>query len=224
MKKTSGVAANFLCDNSAYFLGIDGKGKPQRSKQCFEAAKELHLRLQYVGDTAVAYWAEDAEPMCQELFSWALYGTPSETITDTDLQDAVRALSRGDPVDVSGIPLHPENNAMTENRKNEMCKEYARCQQNCLSSSAERRMRELEAEAAQIGLRFEMTNRTQYMITDPLHFQFRPCKEGIIAPYLYLNTLAHRLSTSLSDFVFFRDMKRGAAAGLPRRYSSSPPP
>ncbi len=265
VKKTSGVAANFLCESSAYFLGIDGKGKPQRSKQCFEASKELHLRLlgavdspaaravcayfdswqpeqaaehpvlapyleeilkdanlifslggqyvqddpavraawdaartassagtgagrclvtglqapiarlhpaikgvrdaqpsgaslvsfnapafesygheqadstgqglnspvseeaafkygaalnrliadrrhlQYVGDTAVTYWAEDAEPVCQDLFNWALCGTPSETVTDTDLQNAVLALSRGDPVDVSGIPLHPEN-------------------------------------------------------------------------------------------------------------------
>lgn len=53
---------------------------------------------------------------------------------------------------------------MTENRKNEMCKEYAQCQQNLLSSSAERRMEQLEAEAAQAGLRFEMTNRTQYML------------------------------------------------------------
>ena len=45
VKKTSGVSANFLCENSSYFLGIDGKGKPERSRQCFKAAKELHQRL-----------------------------------------------------------------------------------------------------------------------------------------------------------------------------------
>lgn len=67
---------------------------------------------------------------------------------------------------------------MTENRKKEMCKEYARCQQNCLSSSAERRMRELEAEAAQAGLRFEMTNRRQYMMP---HFLGEPKYELVAA-------------------------------------------
>lgn len=45
VKRSSGVAANFLCDNSAYMLGIDGKGKPERAMQCFAAAKELHLAM-----------------------------------------------------------------------------------------------------------------------------------------------------------------------------------
>ena len=45
VKRSSGVAANFLCDNSSYFLGIDAKGKPDRSLQCFEACKELHLSI-----------------------------------------------------------------------------------------------------------------------------------------------------------------------------------
>lgn len=42
VKKTSGVSSNFLCENSSYFLGIDGKGKPARSRQCFESAQVLH--------------------------------------------------------------------------------------------------------------------------------------------------------------------------------------
>ena len=56
VKRSSGVAANFLCDNSSYILGIDAKGKPARSLQCFEACKELHLQiLQDVpGDAAEA--------------------------------------------------------------------------------------------------------------------------------------------------------------------------
>ncbi|MDO5603234.1 MAG: type I-C CRISPR-associated protein Cas8c/Csd1, partial [Oscillospiraceae bacterium] len=45
VKKTSGVASNFLCENSSYFLGIDAKGKPERSRQCFEAARALHKTL-----------------------------------------------------------------------------------------------------------------------------------------------------------------------------------
>lgn len=43
--KTSGIAANFLCDNSSYFLGIDNKGKPERSKECFQYAKEKHNQI-----------------------------------------------------------------------------------------------------------------------------------------------------------------------------------
>ncbi|HZJ78563.1 MAG TPA: type I-C CRISPR-associated protein Cas8c/Csd1 [Clostridia bacterium] len=41
-KKTVGIVSNFLCENSAYILGIDNKGKPERTKQCFEAFKILH--------------------------------------------------------------------------------------------------------------------------------------------------------------------------------------
>ena len=33
--RASGLAANFLCDNSSYILGIDKKGKPERAKNCF---------------------------------------------------------------------------------------------------------------------------------------------------------------------------------------------
>ena len=45
VKRTVGVAANFLCDNSSYFLGIDNKGKPQRTLECFSACKALHEKL-----------------------------------------------------------------------------------------------------------------------------------------------------------------------------------
>ena len=45
VKRTVGVAANFLCDNASYLLGIDNKGKPQRTRECFEASKSLHERL-----------------------------------------------------------------------------------------------------------------------------------------------------------------------------------
>ena len=43
--RSSGVAANLLCDNVSYLLGVDDKGKPERSKECFAAAAELHHRL-----------------------------------------------------------------------------------------------------------------------------------------------------------------------------------
>ncbi|HPS76416.1 MAG TPA: type I-C CRISPR-associated protein Cas8c/Csd1 [Oscillospiraceae bacterium] len=45
LKRTVGVASNFLWDNSAYLLGFDSKGRPERAKECFEKARELHLSL-----------------------------------------------------------------------------------------------------------------------------------------------------------------------------------
>ncbi|MGN0763963.1 MAG: type I-C CRISPR-associated protein Cas8c/Csd1, partial [Aristaeellaceae bacterium] len=45
VKRASGVSANFLCDNAAYMLGIDSKGKPERAVQCFQACAALHQKL-----------------------------------------------------------------------------------------------------------------------------------------------------------------------------------
>ena len=45
VKRTVGVAANFLCDNSSYILGFDEKGKPKRSLECFAACKALHEKI-----------------------------------------------------------------------------------------------------------------------------------------------------------------------------------
>ena len=44
-KRSSGVAANFLCDNAAYLLGIDAKGNPERTIKCFTESSELHKKL-----------------------------------------------------------------------------------------------------------------------------------------------------------------------------------
>ena len=40
--RTVGVESNFLCDHSGYLLGVDNKGKPKRSGECFDACRELH--------------------------------------------------------------------------------------------------------------------------------------------------------------------------------------
>lgn len=42
VKRTVSIASNFLWDNSAYLLGVDQKGKPERSRECFAAAAKLH--------------------------------------------------------------------------------------------------------------------------------------------------------------------------------------
>lgn len=43
--RSSGIKANFLCDNAKYFLGIDGDGTNNRVKECFEDAKRKHLTI-----------------------------------------------------------------------------------------------------------------------------------------------------------------------------------
>lgn len=51
VKRSSGIASNFLWDNSTYLLGVDNKdkedkkNKPERSLQCFKAAAALHHEL-----------------------------------------------------------------------------------------------------------------------------------------------------------------------------------
>lgn len=54
VKRSSGVSANFLCDNSSYLLGIDAKGKPERSEKCFAAARELHCDILREADSVCA--------------------------------------------------------------------------------------------------------------------------------------------------------------------------
>lgn len=54
--RSSGVAANFLCDNAKYMLGIDKTENAQRITECFLATKEKHLKIleQAQGKTARA--------------------------------------------------------------------------------------------------------------------------------------------------------------------------
>lgn len=54
VKRTVGVAANFLCDNTSYLLGADTKGKPERARQCFEACAALHHKLLDGVDSPIA--------------------------------------------------------------------------------------------------------------------------------------------------------------------------
>jgi len=55
LSRSSGIAPNFLCDNSTYMLGIDKKGKPDRSKECFESAQQKHKEILDVVSVKEAY-------------------------------------------------------------------------------------------------------------------------------------------------------------------------
>lgn len=52
--RTVGILPNFLWDNSSYLLGIDEKGKPERSQRCFVASGQLHHQLLDGVDTPAA--------------------------------------------------------------------------------------------------------------------------------------------------------------------------
>lgn len=54
VKRSSGISANFLCDNSSYILGVDAKGKPERALDCFAACKTLHEEILSGVDSAMA--------------------------------------------------------------------------------------------------------------------------------------------------------------------------
>ena len=54
-KRTSGVAAGFLCDKAGYLLGYDGKGNAKGAAKQFMAARTLHETvLAGVDDPAAA--------------------------------------------------------------------------------------------------------------------------------------------------------------------------
>ena len=71
VKRTVGVAANFLCDNSSYFLGVDNKGKPKRTLECFAACKALHEKLLEHVDS----------PAAQAVLAFFAPGNPKSTGT-----------------------------------------------------------------------------------------------------------------------------------------------
>lgn len=48
------ISANFLCDHSGYLLGIDSKGKPKRTADCYQCAKEKHLEILKNADSEAA--------------------------------------------------------------------------------------------------------------------------------------------------------------------------
>ena len=54
VKRSSGVLPNFLWDNASYMLGRDNKGKPKRTAECFDAAKQLHIKLLTTAESAPA--------------------------------------------------------------------------------------------------------------------------------------------------------------------------
>lgn len=64
LKRSSGIAPNFLCDNGSYFLGVDTKGDPERAVKQFQAFKSLHEEL--LSDLSIP----EIQPFLRFLDTW----------------------------------------------------------------------------------------------------------------------------------------------------------
>mgnify|MGYP000860147716 CR=1 FL=1 len=61
------------------------------------------------GDTTLVYWAQDAEPAYQDVFDLCLDGGDEDILTDTELDEFMGAISRGEPANWEGVRLKPQN-------------------------------------------------------------------------------------------------------------------
>lgn len=85
VKRTVGIAANFLCDNASYMLGIDGKGNAQRARECFAACKALHEQLLSDVDT----------PAAKALLAFFARWNPEQAAQHPALQDKIDGIMAG---------------------------------------------------------------------------------------------------------------------------------
>lgn len=99
--RASGVKANFLCDNSSYLLGVDNKGKPERTKECFEAARALHHQILDGCHSA------EARAILSYFDHWDVAGARDNPLVQTNLEDILGGsnfLFHVGNKDVSDIP------------------------------------------------------------------------------------------------------------------------
>lgn len=84
-KRTVGILPGFLCDNAAYMLGIDGKGNPERTLDCFNAMAQMHLEL--LGGSEIPF----AKAVSNFFSTWK----PETAAEHLMLQDAMAELLKG---------------------------------------------------------------------------------------------------------------------------------
>lgn len=83
--RTVGILPNFLWDNSSYLLGVDEKGKPERSRSCFRASAALHHQL----------LDEVSTPAAKAILSFFDSWQPELAQEHTALKDCWQALMKG---------------------------------------------------------------------------------------------------------------------------------
>ena len=85
VKKTSGIAANFLCNNASYMLGFDNRDKPDRTLKCFQACRDLHIELLKGVDSA------PARAICRFFEAWR----PQNALNCEALQPYIEDIQAG---------------------------------------------------------------------------------------------------------------------------------
>lgn len=85
VRRTAGVSANFLCDNAAYILGLDGKGNAERARERFDACKALHERLLSGVDT----------PAAKALLAFFRFWDPEQAAGHPAIQDDLSGIMAG---------------------------------------------------------------------------------------------------------------------------------
>lgn len=87
VKRSSGVAPNFLCDSCAYLLGIDNKGNKQRARECFEASAQYHKEILGESDNLVA------KAICLFFLNWDVENAENSQILVDNLDEIKKASS-----------------------------------------------------------------------------------------------------------------------------------
>ncbi|MCI8623299.1 MAG: type I-C CRISPR-associated protein Cas8c/Csd1 [Provencibacterium sp.] len=85
VKRTLGIAPNFLWDNAGYLLGMENKGGPGRSRACFAASRELHK----------AVLSHTGSPAAQALLSFFEGWDPETAFDHPALQGSLESLLAG---------------------------------------------------------------------------------------------------------------------------------
>lgn len=85
VKRASGINPNFLCDNCAYLLGIDNKGKKKRAMECFAAAAQYHTEMLSESDHPTA------KAICLFFQKWDAENAEESAILTDFLDDIKKA-------------------------------------------------------------------------------------------------------------------------------------
>lgn len=85
VSRSSGVSANFLCDNAKYFLGIENEGTNPRVMECFQAAKKRHLEILQNAEGTMA------RAVCRYFESW----NPEEAKENPAVKECWEELNEG---------------------------------------------------------------------------------------------------------------------------------
>lgn len=106
VKRSMGVSPNFLCDNASYVLGVDEKGKPERTEQCFQAFCSLHRELLEGAES------EAAKAVLEFLQKWQ-----SEKVWESSYMER----NRKDLLGGANILFYYEGKPVTEDREIQDC-------------------------------------------------------------------------------------------------------